>query len=225
MAEFYPGTLNKILPRMRELDEAHSGLKNWICTTYKVTKGRIEHVQHRFEKEAPGASALSLLSGNASLHQGSVCPSASAPDWSQIQFVRIVERSRRPRDISQEDIRVGTVTTISVPQSHLEPGMDFLLHEINRRAQVFFTRSRVPSTGLSVQRLSLVLSQPIGKGLPSTGDVVPHTLDVLSRVIIVEVLVHVKDEVRRAAVHILDCRKRGCRTANELSGRAGACSR
>jgi hypothetical protein len=84
-----------------------------------------------------------------------------------------------------------------------------LLQKLQLLAQILLTTARIPPTRLSQHRLAIILLEPLGQGLERSVDVVLDAVGVRARVIGVQVLVHVHDEVGRCAVGVLDVVERG----------------
>jgi hypothetical protein len=80
----------------------------------------------------------------------------------------------------------------------------YLLQELQFLAQILLATGSVTATSLGQHSLSVVLLEPRRKRLESSVDVVLHALGVCSRVVAVQVLVHIHDEVIGGAVGVLD---------------------
>jgi len=141
------------------------------------------------------------LSGDALRHKRYIGVSAPAQRRRLRQHVAGVERTSRPSDPAEEDVAVS-VQRIQ------------LLAHIGQAARV-----GRPTTSLGEERLALVGAQVRGQGVEG-GDVVRRARGVRAGAVRVEVLVHVEDEVRGAAVQVGNGAQRGGGTvADELGGR------
>lgn len=116
----------------------------------------------------------------------STLPPATKREDKLTEFVSLrAERTSRPSDVSEHNIRVlGLVG-------------DLL-------AEVLDARLGVSTASLSVEGLAVVGAEPAGERCPSVLDVVGDTLSVSSRVVAVEVLVDVEDQVGGGSVEIFD---------------------
>ncbi len=74
-------------------------------------------------------------------------------------------------------------------------------------AHIGGARSDVAATSLGKEGLTFVGSEPSGKGLEGRSNVVSNTLSMGSRIIRIEILVNIKDQVGSGSVGVGDSRK------------------
>jgi hypothetical protein len=86
----------------------------------------------------------------------------------------------------------------------------YLLQKLEFLAQILLATLSVSATSLSQHGLPAVLLEPSCERLERGVDVVLHALGVGSRVVTVQVLVHVHDEVVGGAVRVLDLVQSRC---------------
>ena len=79
-----------------------------------------------------------------------------------------------------------------------------LLHECNLLAHKSAAVSYVSATRFGVERLPAIASEPLSKRPKGIVDVIGDAIGVCARVIAVEILVHVKDEIGGATIGVGD---------------------
>jgi hypothetical protein len=93
--------------------------------------------------------------------------------------------------------------------------VEHLLQELEFFAKVFFAAGSVSTTGLGQHGLPVVLLEPSRKRLERRVDVVLYAFGVCSRVVAVQVLVYIHDEVGSGAIGVLDFVQSSCRARRD----------
>jgi hypothetical protein len=115
---------------------------------------------------------------------------------SQTKHIALVERTSRPTNVTKVNVAV-------------------LVQAIKRSANILLTRSSVAATDLRQDSLTLVVAEPGSKRNERVFDVVARALGVGTRVVAVEVAVHVEDELVGRAVGVLDLEEGGAAGSGE----------
>jgi hypothetical protein len=140
------------------------------------------------------------LSNNTLAHQRLIRPRPSTLRRRLTQHIARIERSRRPTNPSEINIRI-------------------LIERSKLLAQISKTATRItPTPGLRQDRLSPLLPQPVPQRREHIF-IVRHALSVSAAVVRVQVSVHVKDEALRAAVRVLHLPKSCTRAVLDEIGR------